>query len=986
MKAQHKKVYSIPAGVPFAQAIAAKLLQDYRARPEELPRVRILLPTRRACRVLREAFLAGNGGAPLLLPRIQPLGDIDGAELSLAIAGAGLYPDLQQIPPALSLLERQLILARLVDKAGELSLGPDQALALADTLGRLLDEVHTQGLDINKLHKLVPADSGYADHWQRVLAFLNIILENWPGILAERGKIDAAQHRDRLIRSLAAHWSKTPPQGPVIAAGSTGSIPAVAELLDVIAALPQGMVVLPGLDTDMDAGSWDAIGDTHPQAGLKGLLTIMGIAREDVKPWNLIKENKTGPARRALAMEIMRPAVTTEQWILLQNQNSKLQQFKAATEDLFLLECGSEREESMTIALLMVETLQQKDRTALLVTPDRALARRVAAACARWGVHIDDSAGTSLDQSPLGGFLQLAVRAAAMDAAPVPLLALLKHRHSKRHAGLQNLERLALRGLSPAPGFAGLRARATSIKDPAQAQKALSVLDQAEAGLAPLLAQRTGKHPFAAILEAHLEACEALATDPAQLWAGDDGAAASAFIGELAAQAAGIGDCTLAQYGSMLRQLMNAVPVRPAYGTHPRLAILGQLEARMMSADLVILGGLNEGGWPPDPGHDPWMSRPMRADFGLPGHDRAIGLAAHDFVQGFCAPRVVLTRALRQNATPTIPARWLQRLEAVLQAAGIEKETLTCHPALEWARALDRHPQAIPCERPGPRPPVTARPRSLSVTKISEWLQDPYGIYARAVLRLEKLDPLEKVPDAATRGTVLHRILLRFVEAHPNDLPADAAAVLENIAQAEIAALGVSPAAWSFWWPRFKRLCTAYLQHETTWRCEACTRAQERRGRLVIPGPRGDFIFTARADRIDEISGEAAVIDYKSGGQYSLSGLGNGEFPQLPVEGLIAQAGGFEDIPPLAVQRISYWILKGGADSITETALTGEKLQEALQAAQEGLKTLVAAFDDPQTPYYSLPRAGMEPRFSDYRHLARADEWGAATDEPGEAA
>ena len=430
---------------------------------------------------------------------------------------------------------------------------------------------------------------------------------------------------------------------------------------------------------------------------------------------------------------------------------------------------------------------------------------------------------------------------------------------------------------------------------------------------------------------------------------------------------------------------MQGVTVRPAYGTHPRLKILGQLEARLVDADLVVLGGLNEGTWPSDPAHDPWMSRPMRGDFGLPGAERSIGLAAHDFVQGFCAPEVVITRAARSGGTPTVPSRWLQRFSTVLQAANIE---LTQNfAAAEWAESLDAAGAPTPFRRPEPKPPVDVRPDSLSVTRIEEWMRDPYSIYARSILKLRQLDPLEKAPDAAERGKLLHKILKEFAAQCPAEMPPNAVDILHNIAQTELAKAHEDPAVWSFWWPRFSRIADWLVQHEKDWRQTFKPAVIETKGITKIESKidsENPFTLEATPDRIDTGPDGAAIIDYKSGGSYSKIGISNGDKPQLALEALILKQGGFGKLKP-DTASLSYWVLTGGTSPGKITAIDGN-VDDIIQNTENGLKALITAFRNPDTPYYSLPRPERAPNYNNYEHLARVLEWAVLGDHDSEAA
>jgi ATP-dependent helicase/nuclease subunit B len=425
---------------------------------------------------------------------------------------------------------------------------------------------------------------------------------------------------------------------------------------------------------------------------------------------------------------------------------------------------------------------------------------------------------------------------------------------------------------------------------------------------------------------------------------------------------------------------MKTVTVRPAYGTHPRLHILGLLEARMIDADLIIMAGLNEKSWPPDTGHDPWMSRPMRRQFGLPGAERGIGLSAHDFVQGFCASHVIMTRSVRQDGAPSVPARWLQRLDAVLEAAGLPKNALENPSVIKWVYALDKSERYEPVRRPEPRPPVVARPRSISATQVEKWQQDPYSIYARSILRLKPLKPLEKPVEAAEKGDVLHETLKKFVQSYPMHIPENAAAELMKIAASELEKRHDDPSIWSFWQHRFEKTADWLAQHEKDWRETAIPAGIEIEGKIELTGSNGSFTLYARADRIDAVPGGAAIIDYKSGGDYPEKQIATGKLPQLPLEGLILSRGGFEKIGPLPPLSLQYWKLTGGKTPGEVKGLQ-TNIDSALIGAESGLLALIGAFADENTPYYSIPRPENAPRFNDYKHLARISEWAVLGDD-----
>ncbi|MBW8723748.1 MAG: double-strand break repair protein AddB, partial [Inquilinus limosus] len=801
--------------------------------------------------------------------------------------------------------------------------------------------VQAEGLGFDRLDGLVPAE--LAAHWQETLRFLRIVTETWPEVLRELDALDPAEWRARLTRAQAEAWQATPPADPVIAVGLLGTNPAEIGLLRVVASLPQGALVLPGLDRFMDGESWDQLDDGHPQQPLKRMLEGLGVDRADVADWPASASG--GPDRAVLLREVMRPAGTTDAWRDPAGLDA------AALAGLARIDCATSQEEAGVIALLLREVLETPGRTAALVTPDRDLARRVAAQLTRWQVAVDDSAGRPLADTPVGAYLRLVADVAFRDASPLSVLALLKHP-------------LAAGG---EPTSLGLW------------------LDKVAAILGPFVdAVRADGQSPAELLRLHIECAEALAaTDaepgPARLWRAEDGEAAQALAEELLAGFDGFPPIPGPDWPGLFEAMMDGAVVRPRWGRHPRLAILGPVEGRMARFDRIVLGGLNEGTWPSAPAADPWLSRPMRRQFGLPAPERRIGLAANDFAQAAAGAEVFLTRAEKVEGTPTVPSRWLLRLQAVLDGAGLA----LAPPARDW-RALARHidqPDAVrPVAPPKPKPPVAARPRRLSVTQISVWMQDPYAIYARMVLGLEPLDPIEAEPGAAERGTAIHDALAAFLQAYPETLPPDALDRLLALGRAEFARLPPGPDIRTFWWPRFARIAAWFVETETRLRA-AGRRAilTEQKGLVTLDAPAGPFALSGIADRIDRGPEGLVVVDYKTGVVPSNPQILAGHQPQLPLEAMMIRDGGFPGVPPgVPVAGLEHWRLSGAAiaGEIKPVKPAEGDFAALAEQALAGLHGLVARFDLPETPYLSQPR-GVAPRFSDYAHLARVKEWSA---------
>ncbi|MAO54900.1 MAG: double-strand break repair protein AddB [Rhodospirillaceae bacterium] len=986
------KVFTIRPDRPFVDILAQSLLAETADDPERLADYQILLPTRRAIRALRDAFLRAGGGRTVLLPRLTPLGDVEIDELDAG--GEGAEAGALDLPPALPGMRRQAQLARLIRAVPDRAETPDQALRLAQELARLMDQVATERLDFRDLKTLIPPDHELAEHWQKTVTFLDIVADAWPAHLAEAGCLDGADRRNKVLEQRAEAWRTHPPHTPVIAAGSTGSIPATADLLAVIAGLPQGSVILPGLDRDLSDDAWAALEPHHPQYGLKHLLDRFGIGRGAVADWAPEIDAGTDAdgraARVALFSRALRPAAVTGA------ADRPAAGMEAATAaGLARIDCATTAEEASVIALALREALETPGKTAALVTPDRALARRVKAELARWGVTLDDSAGTPLAETPAGAFLRLTAALAAEDFAPVPLLAALKHPKAALGGAPAQLRALArqletakvLRGIRPGPGIAGLRAAVANLKEPGALPALVDRLEAAVGDFADLISGREVEPKDLAA--AHLAFAEALAagddeTGAERLWSGEDGEAAAQFMHDVLDAVPNLGTVRGRDYPALLDSLMAGHAVRPAWGAHPRLNIWGLLEARLQQADLMILGGLNEGSWPPEAKPSPWMSRPMLAEFGLPLPERRIGQTAHDFVQAAMAPEVLLTRAERVEGAPSVPARWLLRLGNLISGTPAE-HALTARDALKtWAGALDDPGETVTPTRPLPRPPAAMRPTGLSVTQVEKWVRDPYAVYARHVLRLRPLDPIDADPGAGDRGDIVHRALELFIEAHPRDLPPDAERQLIAFGEDVFAQHADRPAVRAFWWPRFLRVARWFLDVERERRERGCRpHAWEAEGSLTLETGAGPFTLTCIADRIDRDPADGfEIIDYKTGRTPTKPQVESGFSPQLPLEAAVLREGGFEKLAAGEATALAYWKMSGGREAGKVTSL--DDARQLTDDAAAGLARRGGFFSDPNTPYAPRVKPMFETDIGDYDHLARVRAWSAAGGEDGE--
>lgn len=1008
------RVFTVPPDVAFLPALAHAVLSGDlplpggpTPAPKELPVWTILVPTRRAARALSTAFLSAAGGGALLLPHIRPLGDVDEEDLLIE---AGDEEDFDEtLPPAMPAIEREFRLAQLIldwaachsgqPLAETLHIARAGAFRLAASLGSLIDGFETEGIGLDEIAKLFDLD--LPRHREMVLDFLRIVEVELPDMMRDVGMIGEKDRRSRLIEAEARRLAASPPANPVIAAGSTGSIPATARLLAAIARLPHGAVVLPGLDQGLDEESWQALTQQHPQYGLRELIAAIDIARTEVRQLAGTARIPAGEARAHLASEIMRPAATSQRWAEVMRMPDAL---KLAIEGLSLIEAPDQRGEALAIALALRGVVESPGETAALVTPDRELARRVKGELARWGMEVDDSAGEPLSATPAGQFALAVIDAAHPEASPVELMALLDHRLSAFGAAREETARAAraldvlLRGEAGLAGHASILAAVRGERDPRgrryahPARAAMSEEDYSAAvrlgGSVETVLNALGTalntselFAFDVLLAMHLrtlEAAHAAGEDGSGtgLWTGEDGEALAELFLALRQHAHACPQMTAEDYRGLIAQTLARVPVRQRRSGHARLAILGLLEARLVRADVVILGGLAEGSWPGETLTDPWLSRPQRARIDLPLPERRIGLQAHDFAQGLCAPRVMMSWATRRSDGPASPSRWLVRLKTLIAGAGLEEQVMRSKPWLAWAEKLDRPRTVRPVKRPMPCPPVDARPKELSVTRIDDLANDPYRIFARSILKLYPLDPLIREVGAAERGTLIHETLRVFVHENPGPLPADAEERLAEEFDRQLAATVADPALAAMLRPRLQRIAHWFVEEERKLRENATRQFTEVEGRLEIEAEGGRYRLTAKADRIDVLEdGKARLIDYKSGSVPSFNAETSSYSLQLDLEAAILREGGFAAAGPCPVEEVAYLAITGRDPPGEWKRMKGDAVAAAERALEE-CRALFADFARPETAYIATDWSDEPNLERDYGQLSRWREWG----------
>ncbi|CDN56331.1 Double-strand break repair protein AddB [Neorhizobium galegae bv. officinalis bv. officinalis str. HAMBI 1141] len=1058
-----KRVFSIPAGAPFLKTVAqtlcdGRLNETFRydaADPLSLADVTIYVPTRRSARVLRSEFVDLLGGRSAILPVIRPLGETDDdsgyfdlvapeeMDLALPIGGTARLLELGR----LILAWRNQLPKIVLDVHSESPLvapaSPADAIWLARALAELIDAVETEERDWADLKKL---DTGeHALWWQLTAEFLSIASAFWPIRLEELRRSSPAKHQAAILRGEARRISSRDHKGPVIVAGSTGSVPAAADLIAAISNLPNGTVVLPGLDLSMPADQWAMIGEeafdgkpepasrSHSQFGLSRLLKKLGVMREDVE---VLGEVPDDLAFRAEALsQALVPAKATDRWSTWRD-SADPSLLAQAFADVSLIEASNEREEAVAIAIALRLALEQPGRQggesqAALITPDRALARRVTAELSRFGLLADDSAGSPLSGTPQGTLAQLLLEATLRPGDPVAIVALIKHPlmrlglpAAELRSAVEALEILALRGglgdmdisaLEPlleiqlAAQLEDRHAPRWRLSLPADAAgRARDLAHRLANAVEPLASALVRRRPDGRGLTAKLtlsewaertgRALEAICIDErrdlAALWSGEAGERLAGLLSEVI-DTDGQMEADGPQWIDIVMALTTGEAVKPRSLSHPRIFIFGTLEARLQSVDTMILGGLNEGSWPGQTVNNPFLSRTMKTDMGLEPPERRIGQLAHDFEMACGTRHLILSRSMRQGSTPTVASRWLQRLLALGGRQFADDLRTRGHQYRDWASMIDAGENQPVARRPAPKPPADLHPTKYSFSEVGRLRRDPYSIYARRILKLDPLAPFNRDPGASERGTLYHAIIDRYTrEGHKPGTPAAREAmrrITEELFDAEQLPTHID----RVWRPRFVEVARAFLDWEVE-RAPDIRRTMTEVGAGWELEPAGIRV-TGIADRIDiKGSGLADLIDYKTGLNPSVSQARALLDPQLGLEAAALRAGAFKDAGPLTPDQLLYVRLRPG-DRFREDKVNNEgssatakrQPKSAIDLADESIEQLtrfVITLRNGEAGFASrLVPMAQNDFGGEYDHLARVAEWSTADDEEAEA-
>ncbi|MEO0917629.1 MAG: double-strand break repair protein AddB [Pseudomonadota bacterium] len=710
-----------------------------------------------------------------------------------------------------------------------------------------------------------------------------------------------AQHRANVVQ-LCNEWSAEPLTDPLILAGSTGSRAPTRLLMEAIAKLPHGQIILPGFDFDLPDDLWSSLtmrdaGEDHPQYRFSALLHKLGVLPSEVERLGEAPD----PKRSELVSLALRPAPVTHQWM---RDGPGLGDLRKITEGMAVIEAREPKEEALAIATAMRLSIDG-DKSVALVTPDATLARRVTAELRRWSIRPDDSGGVPLSLTPAGRFLRQTAAIASGKLDPVSIISLLKHpltqAGSERGAYMRWVQEFELFLRKSGRVEVNEACLAAFSAHNVTAEPWVRWLSEAIN-----LAASVGRFTLRDAIARHRQVYLAFAgeTGRESIFEGDAGEKIADLMQQFTEAASESHPLPFAEYVQLLERHLVSDSARTQLGVFPNVMIWGTLEARAQGADTVILAGLNEGVWPDQPDADPWLNRDMRRQVGLLLPERQIGLAAHDFQQAIGAAKVILSRSIRSDGSETVPSRWISRLTNLLTGLEVTNgpEALKAtrergQVFLSYARGFDR-PQGTPtpAKRPAPAPPTHTRPREFAVTEIKRLVQDPYAIYARRILRLRPLESLLPEMDARLKGIAFHEILedLFSPDANFDDLTSTTER-LSKIATRVLAKRVPDVMSRAVWLGQITRHGEWFHRQEVGRRAMSMPLAIEVKGTFRVP--KTDFVLRGTADRIDQFpDGRLVIYDYKSGTPPDRAEILRFD-RQLILEAVMAENGAFDGVP-----------------------------------------------------------------------------------------
>lgn len=959
-------IYGITAGTDIPRTLVEGLIARHK-KPHELAQVTLLVNSDRMAKAVRQSFIQNGPG---LFPKISTVAQVHHLFLKGRFERA--HSDIERIFTLFPLVQK------FVQEPAGIFAG-SSSFVMAQSLDALIREFHAEGIELGSIHDINPTQE--SAYWQNTTGFLSIVESYW----RENGSIQTAEHiQHEQVQKIIENWRKHPPQEPIYIAGSTGSRALTRRLMQAVAAMPQGGVILPAYDPHLPQETWDYLSTApntqdHPQFRFAALLDLLGLSAADIKPW-CHDAHPNGLRARALSVAL-RPAPVTHIW---RHEGRSIGALEEAFSSVSLVQAENPEEEAQAIALASYDALSQ-GKSVAIVTPDRILSRRIAAYLAHWNITPDDSAGVPLHHSTPGRLVRHIARLISMGQSDTHLFEILKH--PLVHAGSDRNNHLRLTrdlelDLRRAPTGPITPMLLQNWADAGAEERKPWVAWIIQVFLTDPTLRSASLETFVSRHLALLEEANK-GSDPAApftLWKHEEGQNIAQIFETLQEGNFAGPMMEPSEYVNMVDVLLSRETQRSGQTQSHDIVIWGTQEARSVQTDVVILAGLNDGIWPALPEPDPWLNRAIRAQLGLFVPERQLGLSAHDFEHLANAPHVILTRATLDSDQQTVPSRWVNRLCNFLgglnDALGDEFSVTLDGPATlaamksrgsVWRQAARDYFNAkplsdAPARRPSPSPPIAARPKRLSITEIERLIRNPYEIYAKHVLGIRPLEAFDQSEFYLLRGTMLHALMEKCTQERITDphrimqladrlLPLYLHHPKERLATR----LGLESTIEHL---------SAFLQNSFASAEKSATEVKS-----ILPLTAPEFELTGQIDRIDTlIGGGARIFDYKSSTLPSAPQQIKYN-QQLLLSALMVEQGRLKDHENLNVEGAEFV-------SILKVAQQTAPLdQQPVEATRASLERLMGRYFEQETGYTARRAMFKRDDPSPYDHLSRYGEW-----------
>lgn len=936
-----KGLYTNHAGTDILKDCAIKVANFCNHDINKLRDVTILLPTRRAIRIFEEMLLEEFKQDTIFLPRLMPVGDVEISD-----------SDEEEIIPPLKPIagiERILSIIPFIEKHDEQQKSYDARWRQAKEILKLIDLLQTEGLTPDALKQL-DIKMDMAEHWQKSGGLFVNMANDWLAHLLETNRINKAAARIVHIERLTQQYRDKPPEKPVWFIGSTGSILAVRDLMRAILAMPQGLVLLPGLDKEMPDDAWRDIPPAHPQAILKNTIEFLGF--DDRRHIQYFTSRPSGNANTLAdyLSNALSPHPKTIQ---------------KATDNITLVMANNRQEELNTIAHICLEQKQKEPNSKIvIVSNDARMPIKLGGLLNPYGLKIDASMGQKLSDTATGVLVN-------------HVLKLFDHRQSNSILTLWTL----LKNTNFLPEWRDGRAKTmthiedTLLRDPLTTpQHYTDVLSMFPNDIKEKISNYNNEYKSLYSMPEWANIVRDTLTDLIYSKSGHSKKIMTQITDALE-QISSIQHhkkMSYSDFAPIIIDHLNNIAIRenPSKDIRNTIYLLGTLEARLIQSDLTIMANLNEGIWPDAPAPNPYLSRGMRHAVGLPDSERHATLSGHDFWQAFLSGDIIMTSSKRDGDTPALPSRWLLRLESVT-------------PRAEWHAMIQRGQQRVddcharhfcneitPAKPPNPIATIKDAPQSLYVTHVETWRHDPYSFWAKHITNLRKPRDFLSGITAATRGSVWHEIMENFVtNFDPNSNKDTQNTCFDKAVIDTLRAKQVPDHMIRLWQSRLSG------QRESIIAIENERRSISKPWKLEekFEGSINNITVKAKADRVDITNGRALLLaDYKTGVMPTKTNIYTGYACQLSLLALIM---------PHDVLRLDYIDIKGGSN--IPKPVTIEWGGTIASETEHGFSTWYKLFFEQSEPFVSYADFGKMhmSKATDYLQLARYDEWGAGSDE-----